>query len=221
MTTIGGYENIYQNLLDELESINLLEAAKTLGLACDDSNQVEIPFLGETYRLGHGFVSAPNGERAPTIHGSVLAGYILTRGRGEPAGRFVPLDKLTRLVPSNRNYSDTSLEPRLARYADKDFQRFEQAIEKLGGRPGGDVGSGGKSWIIQPLPKMPVQLIVYEGDDEFPATARLLFDPTATNFLEFEFLAVMAFLLVGEIGRIVKDHPTEDRDEFVSRVNQG
>jgi hypothetical protein len=41
-----------------------------------------------------------------------------------------------------------------------------------------------------------VQFIVYAGDDEFPTDVRLLFDITATNFLEFEFLAVLAFIFV-------------------------
>jgi hypothetical protein len=43
------------------------------------------------------------------------------------------------------------------------------------------VGSGGKSWIIQLLPQIPVQLVFYMGDEEFPSAARLLIDQAAVN----------------------------------------
>lgn len=210
MANAGGYENIYRDLLERLESINLAEAAEILGLAVNDAGQVEVPFLGQTYWVGSGAVLGPDGKEAPTIHGSVLAGYVITRGRGEPTERYVPLDKLTELAPSSGGFSDSILEPRLARYAEHDPLRFEQAVEKAGGRPGGEVGSGGRSWILRPLPKMPAQLVLYLGDDEFPSRARLLFDLTATNFLEFEFLTVMAHLLVMEIGRRVNRNRISD-----------
>jgi hypothetical protein len=61
------------------------------------------------------------------------------------------------------------------------------------------VGIGGKSWIIQLLPKIPVQLVFYRGDEEFPAAARLLIDQAAVNFLEFEFLAVLATIFVEQL----------------------
>jgi hypothetical protein len=196
---VGGYETIYQDLVDALKSINLADNAKSLGLACNQSGQVKIAFLGRTYLLGTDGVHTMDGQEVATAHGSVLAGYLLNGGSGEPVGKFVPLDSLTGLVPTRRSYVYNSLESRLARYADKNQTRFHEAIINLNGKPGGEVGSGGKSWIFDLLPKIPVQLIFYSGDDEFPSEARLLFDLTAVNFLEFEFLAVLATIFVEEI----------------------
>lgn len=68
-----------------------------------------------------------------------------------------------------------------------------KAIVRSGGR------SGGKSWIIQLLPKISVQLVFYLGDEQFPSTARLLIDPSAVNFHEFEFLAVLATIFVEQL----------------------
>ncbi len=52
MEKVGGYKKIYQDLVDALKSINLAANAKSLNLACNQSDQVEIVFLGRTYLLG-------------------------------------------------------------------------------------------------------------------------------------------------------------------------
>ena len=67
------------------------------------------------------------------------------------------------------------------------------------GKTGGEVGSGGKSWIIQLLPRIPVQLVFYMGDAEFSSADRLLIDQATVNFLEFEFLAVLATIFVEQL----------------------
>ena len=197
----GGYEKIYEDLLQGLGSVNLAKAAETLGLEVNQSGRVEISFLGRDYLLGPGEVLDNQGKKAPIIHGSLLAGYLLRQGRGEPSGRSVPMDKLTELVHSDRSYWNTSLEVRLAKIAQKNSAEFEEAIRSLGGEPGGEVGVGGKSWIIRLLPKIPAQVVLYEGDEEFPAVAHLMFDLTSVNFLEFEYLAVLATAFVDEVGR--------------------
>ncbi len=74
-----------------------------------------------------------------------------------------------------------------------------KAAESLGGWSGGETGLGGVSLIFELLPKIPVQLIFYDSDDEFPARARLLCDLNATNFLEFEFIAVLVTIFVQEL----------------------
>ncbi len=199
MGKTGGYENIYRDLLDDLKSVDLAQAAKVLDLSYNPAGQLEVVFMGTTYLVENGGIHRQDGIAAATAHGSVLAGYILKQGRGEPAGNFVSFDSITGLVPARSSYSSSSLEARLAKYGQMDQVRFHEAIVKSGGRPGGEVGLGGKSWIIQLLPKIPVQLVFYRGDAEFPAAARLLIDQAAVNFLEFEFLAVLATIFVEQL----------------------
>jgi hypothetical protein len=73
------------------------------------------------------------------------------------------------------------------------------AAEYLGGWHGGKAGLGGVSLIFELLPKIHVQVIFYDGDDEFRARARLLIDMNATEFLEFEFIAVLVTIFVKEL----------------------
>ena len=199
MVKTGGYENIYRDLLDELKSVDLAQAAKVLNLAYNPAGQVEVVFMGNTFLIENGGIHGRDGKTAATAHGTVLAGYILKQGWGEPAGKFVSFDGITGMVPARSSYSSTSLEARLAKYGQVDPAHFHEAIVKSGGRSGGEVGSGGKSWIIQLLPKIPVQLVFYMGDEGFPSAARLLIDQAAVDFLEFEFLAVLATIFVEQL----------------------
>jgi len=195
----GGYEKIYRDLLNGLKSVDLAQAAKVLDLAYNPAGQVEVVLMGTTYLIEKRGIYRQDGKAAATGHGSVLAGYILHQGRGEPTDKFVSFDSITGMVPARSSYSSSSLEGRLAKYGQVDPTRFHDAIVKSGGRPGGEVGIGGKSWIIQLLPKIPVQLVFYRGDEQFPAAARLLIDQAAVNFLEFEFLAVLATIFVAQL----------------------
>jgi hypothetical protein len=46
------------------------------------------------------------------------------------------------------------------------------------------------------LPKIPLQIIYYDEDDEFPCEVQILFDKNAARFMEFECLAFLEGCLV-------------------------
>ncbi len=55
---------------------------------------------------------------------------------------------------------------------------------------------GDYSCTIQVLPKVPITLIVYEADDEFPASGNVLFNGAAARFLHTEdYTQITAFLI--------------------------
>jgi hypothetical protein len=68
---------------------------------------------------------------------------------------------------------------------------LQRTARKLGGRLEGQAGAGGISLVFDVLSKIPLQLVFYDSDAEFPAEVNFLLDITATNFLEYEYLAVM------------------------------
>ncbi len=46
-------------------------------------------------------------------------------------------------------------------------------------------------WKFNVLPKIPLKIVFYEADDEFPTNIQIMLDKTALQFLEFECLAFM------------------------------
>lgn len=66
---------------------------------------------------------------------------------------------------------------------------FEQAGLALGGTriPAGDRGV-----VVTALPRVPLALVFWKGDEEFPPETRILFDSSVTAYLSTEDVAVLA-----------------------------
>jgi hypothetical protein len=70
---------------------------------------------------------------------------------------------------------------------------FERAAVRLQATP---VETGSRGYEFRVLPFAPLQIILWEGDDEFPAEANILFDDTAGSYLSPEDAAWLASLTV-------------------------
>jgi len=71
---------------------------------------------------------------------------------------------------------------------------FREAAEKCGGIKAkfGDI-----SYCFYPFPRIPVTLVLWEGDEEFPANANIIFDASAGDYLHTEDYAFLCGMLVG------------------------
>jgi hypothetical protein len=197
----GGYHQIYRDLVQDLAIADIPSAAHNLGLILNDFGEAEVPFLGHKYRVSQKGVKRSDGERFLETIGSVLAHYILKGSKSEPDGRFVTFSELAGPVFKEGGYSLDALEIPLIKRFQGRVPELLAAAASLGGRLGGESGLGSVSLIFELLPKIPVQVIFYDRDDEFPARVTLLYDRNATRFLEFEFLAVMVTLFVNVLSQ--------------------
>jgi hypothetical protein len=78
----------------------------------------------------------------------------------------------------------------LERYFGDDYVKFSEAATNLGGIEE-EAQMGKHQWRFDVLPKIPLKIVVYEADDEFPAEIQIMLDRTAIQFLDFECLAFM------------------------------
>lgn len=192
----GGYQEIHDSLMQRLASVPLAERAQRLGLRRHPPEDVAVVFLGQTYLAGPQGVRRLDGEPAPLITASVIAGYLLKGGWGEPAGRFVPLQALAGTGSAHTSFERHALSAPLVKRYQGRLSALMQAATRLGGRKTGQAEAGGLSLVFDALPRVPLQLVFNDRDPEFPAEARFLLDLTATNFLEYEYLAVMLTVFV-------------------------
>ncbi|MDR3038839.1 MAG: DUF3786 domain-containing protein [Candidatus Adiutrix sp.] len=205
MAGFGGYEQIYQWQAAKLADCDLAGHASRLGLAMAGPDLVRVRFFGRDYLVDPGGVRPADGGPAGINHLSLVAHYTLSRGRGEPAYEFVPLGRLSgpvpgRSSPAGRDTFDREVVDRaLARRFDHDPEGLAAAAARLEGRDRGRDPSGGRAWLFHPFPKVPLKLIHHEADEEFEAGYRLLFDTSATAFMEFEALGFLAGLFQREM----------------------
>ena len=210
MTGGNGYEQIYLNLISRIkkDEVNFKESAERLGLKCisdessDESNEsdekISVNFLRRDYIITKEGVEPIDGKPVGVNHRNVLLYYVLSKGNGEPKFSFVPLGRLTGMISGQNIPTDRIMNAPLIRKFRNDLTRLKTAVTLIGGDYEG-TANGGHLWLIKPLPKIPVKMIYYEADEEFPADIQIMFDETAPKFMEYECLAFLCGCLVSAL----------------------
>jgi hypothetical protein len=80
------------------------------------------------------------------------------------------------------------------------FGRAARGFEEAGLQLGGEAaGVGDASFILRVLPFVPLQYVLWEGDDEFPPSAQLLFDASVDHYLSLEDIVVLGQITTGRL----------------------
>ena len=87
---------------------------------------------------------------------------------------------------------------KLSRLFGNHIDQFCTACLAAGAQPaeGGDV-----AFLFQALPRLPICVTYWQGDDEFPPTCQLLFDRSACSHLPIDVCAILGSMLVSRISK--------------------
>lgn len=126
---------------------------------------------------------------------SLLLTYLVTADGTTPSSRWIGFRELPDgmfYVQAFQGYSGG----RLARELPGGIEAFRRAAEALGGEPLA-IGDAGYAFTV--LPRVHLGLVYWEGDEEFPSQARVLFEDTAARYLPTDGLAILGSQLVGRL----------------------
>jgi hypothetical protein len=202
----GGYDSIYLGLITKLSGCDFQEAADRLGLEYVDGS-IQVCFLKREYRITLDGVEPLDGQPVNVNNRSVLLYYLLSKGQGDPENSYILFESIPRMI-SGLNVQSRLMNTPLERYFGNDYVKFSEAAVKLGGIE--EESQVGKHlWRFDILPKIPVKIVFYDADDEFPVNMQIMLDKTALQFLEFECLAflvgcfVRALIKTAQYGDVV------------------
>ncbi len=184
----SGYDSIYLGLVQKLAECDFQSSAKRLGLEYVEGS-IQVNFLKREYRITKDGVEPLDGQPVNVNNRSVLLYYLLSQGTGSPENSFVLFESIPRMN-SGLGLQSRLMNSPLERKLGNDYFKFTQAAMRLGGIEQ-DSQPGKHTWQFDVLPKIPLRIIFYEADDEFPASIQIMLDKTAPRFLEFECLAFM------------------------------
>jgi hypothetical protein len=206
--TVGGHKNIYEDLLKRLAHADIESSANRLDLVLNEVGEAKVPFCGMTYLVSREGLRRADRQKFSSATGSALIRYVLRGSRSQTVGRFVTLAELAGPLFKQGSYSTSALErPIIKRFQGRTPELLTIAMS-FGGKQGGEAGLGSVSLIFDLLPHIPLQLVFYDRDEEFPARAILLFDSNATQVIDFETLAVLITLWVHDLT----GHPVHRTD---------
>jgi len=168
-----------------------------------EQSRFVIPFLGQNY-----FVSYPEGlvtrqatgEEAPLATAILLLHY-LARASGVPlASSWISYKELQGGAVYIDPFTKRAVLPFVKNFGGRP-QEFARAAGLLGGQK---TEHGHLSYRIPALPSVPLLYILWEGDEEFPPSATILFDRQANEYLHTEDYAILAGMTVGALVNALK-----------------
>ena len=166
---------------------------------------VEVPFLGTAY-----VIEGPDGEvryrddtgKEPALWEKILVLHYFTTSDGSPlTQKWITVKE----IPDSRlylpNFEKRAVAPLLGRFGRAPDQVLEPA-RKLGGR---ETDVGDVAVTIPALPRVPITLQFWRGDEEFPPRVNILFDESIVRYLPTEDLILasqmLAYRLIGLAGK--------------------
>jgi len=159
-----------------------------------------LDYFADRYRvaLGDGSVTALGGAAELSLRERVLLLHYLAQAKGTPpAGRLITY----RDLPSGLVYYPTFAKrtvDQLVRHFGENPERLVAAAATLGGWTT-DLGDTGI--VIPAFRNAPITLVLWHGDEEFPATANLLFDANIGDFLEPEGVTITCEVMTWRLVR--------------------
>ncbi len=169
----------------ELAKEGLDVIAQRTGLKTTEDGNLAIPFLDRTYIVSYPefvFTDQADASAQVPLQEQVLLLHYLQGSRPLLEGRWVAYREIPGAGFYFGAFAKRAMEP-LKKVFGQNVAALKMAAEKLNAKP---LETGDAGFQLDVLPFAPIQIIVWEGDDEFPAEANILFDASIGNYLSPE-----------------------------------
>ncbi len=195
MARIDDYVNAKNIAVDNLSKDTLYPIAQRSGFEKKANNTLLIPFLNRVYSVSFPefeFTDKKDSGKEVPIQEQVLILHYLEADSYPISGKWVAYREIPGASFYFSAFTKRAIDP-LKNVFGNNVDGFIKAATMLKGK---SVDIGDAAFEFQVLPEIPLQLIIHEGDEEFPAEANILFDETIGKMLSPEDVAWLAGMLV-------------------------
>ncbi len=165
----------------------------------EEAGVFRVGFLGEEVSVTYPEFEVMGGAGPIPPHVAALLVYYLGTTDGTaPEGRWVSFAELPDGSFYSRAFRGYTGELLAARFGD-DFPALGAAAATLGGAE--LAGLADAAWRLVALPRVPLAVLWWASDEEFPARADILFDSSATRHLPLDGCAVLGSWVTARLAR--------------------
>ena len=149
---------------------------------------LELPYFSDAIFIRESGIAKRDGSELNRWEQVFIYNHIAQGGRAMPRERWMGLVEFPNTVSkikSMREHVELPLQERFSGHTDE----LLKAAESIGGIDvTGENNSADVALLFRPVPRVPVMLLFWDGggEDEFEASAKLLFDVTVTEHLDIE-----------------------------------
>jgi len=187
---------------ESLGGKDLKEISRNAGVRLHPPEGVMVPFLGEYFLVDiprHALCRQAHGGWEPVRNRMlelVCLVYLLHAGP-EPMGKTLVGVQELKTAHFFRGPHALDLGPLVSRYG-TDLEGFRKAAEGLRGDPLDMADAAYRLWAF---PKVPLHYLFWEGDEEFPAEAKVLFDRSIEYHLPADAIWALVNLVTESLVR--------------------
>jgi len=169
----------------------------------EDAGEFTVRFWDSNYTIQFPDASILDAAGAEPQIGTkiILLHYLLTATGVPLTDRWVAF----REFPGGLGYDaafQARANQRLAATFGERLPAFETAARGLGGMP---LDVGDMAFTFDLLPRVRVAVVIYAADEEFPASANLIFDGATGDYLPTEDIAVLGDIVAGRLSKYKSD----------------
>lgn len=187
-----GYELAFRLAVERLAEIkDIEEQCRRCGARfLKSKNTISLEYLNQTYLIKYpkAEITLQDTEEPVTLVDKILLLHYVTQARGTPlSGQLISFKEL----PEGTGYFPTfykrAIKP-LVTFFGSEPERLLEMAELVGGRRAdfGDVSA-----TINALSMVPLTLVLWKGDAEFPPEGTIMFDRTITDYLPTEDIIIL------------------------------
>jgi hypothetical protein len=172
-------------------SMKLEELPKRIGgslVEVDGDKVLEIPYFSDTLLISKEGLYLASGRSLSRWEQVFIYNHMAQGGSREPTGRWKGFIELPNTVSKIKTMERSIQEPIAERFHGRSHELKDAAL-MMGGKALEETGSDASAVIIfRPLPRLPVMLMFWDGQEEegYGSQARFLFDETITEHLDIE-----------------------------------
>jgi len=194
------YQQAFDLACASLNEKDLRERAEKAGADYrkdEEGERITVPFFSEPYtvRFPPVEIYSPGKKTISLVVRALLLHYLLKADGSRPAGKWAAYKDLPGGLLYASVFARRVTDPLIKRFG-KSAKSFQEAGKRLGGEPA-EVGDA--SFNLQAFPRVPLQYVLWEGDEEFPASAQLLFDSSVDHYLPLEDIVVLGQVTTGRL----------------------
>jgi hypothetical protein len=200
LTKQKNYQQTFDLACLSIKGLNLEQRAKKAGgdyETGEDGEKVVIRFFSEPYEIRFPeIVFYSPSKKVVSLVTRILFLHYLVRADGIPlTGKWLGYKDIPGGLLYAGVFSRRVTEPLVQR-----FGRSPQLFKEIGGELGGEsADAGDASIVLRVLPLIPLQYVLWAGDDEFPPTIQLLFDASVDHYLSLEDIVVLGQITSGRL----------------------
>jgi hypothetical protein len=196
MARIDDYIAAKKMAVEALSKGSSDDIAKRSGFQKKDPDTIRIPFLDNVYLVGFPefeFADESGGlEEIPIQEQVLILHYLMAGNPTGPISRWISYREIPGAFFYFSAFVKRAVDP-LKKVFGQNTPAFKKTAERIHGKAL-EVGDAGFEFRV--FPGVPLQIILWEGDDEFPPEANILFDASIGEILSPEDAAWLAGMVV-------------------------